>query len=131
MFKNLTTIEVANVLKYGILIVLILNLVGYDCFGIIHSLNDTSDPTKRYLSDTVFFCCTSLSWVVMAHTLGIVRSNLFQPFKWLAVLTTILIAYTWNAFLDEAFFDPQKLGWNELVFGILTPIFAVRKYIKK
>lgn len=42
----------------------------------------------------------------------------FELTLWLAV----------SNLMDELFFDPIHLGWNEIVFAILMIIYAVQQY---
>lgn len=125
--RNLSTIQLANFIKYAIVVILLLNIIAYDPFRITHSFDDYSDPTKRYFSERVFFDFTTLGYVVAAYTFYAITLNLFANFKWLQVFNVIFIGYSFNAFCDEAFFNPQVLGWNEIVVSATTVVIAIFK----
>lgn len=59
----------------------------------------------------VYYYCNALAWLLVSVYFYIDKK---------IYISKIMVLFALNNFLDEIFFDPTVLGYNEIFFGILS-----------
>jgi hypothetical protein len=74
------------------------------------------------LNDNIYFIGDAICWVLILVCL---RNNLVNAID--KLICDLVLWMTVSNLMDELFFNPLKIGANEIVFGILMIIYCIRQ----
>lgn len=76
------------------------------------------EPIKEYTGFSIYYIGTAISYFCYALVLYRVYKNIW---------TELILAGTINVLLDELFFDPHKLSFNEYLFFTLATLWTLKR----
>lgn len=110
-------IRSSNIIKYSIIAIMVIALIGYDCFSIVHDNFDT-EVVEQQPSDLVYYFADALCWLIISALLFYITLKNYSSFVWTKRFACFLLGLTINNFVDEIFQDNLVLQISEWIFVI-------------
>ena len=121
-------IQQSNIIKYAIIAIMVIALIGYDCFNIVHDNFDT-EGVEQQPSDIVYFLASALCWLIASSLICYTTFKNYSNFMWTKRFAFIFVGLTINNFVDQMMNDNLVVHISEWVF-VITWIGATLYFIK-
>lgn len=122
-------IRQSNIIKYSIIAIMVVALIGYDCFNILHDNFDTDDIKVQQPSDIAYFVASALCWLIASSLICYITFKNYCNFVWTKRFAFILVGLTINNAVDQLMNDNLILHIGEWIF-VICWVAATLKYIK-